>query len=52
MKKFTKRDFKFFFLGVLAMIAVETIYDWDGFKGNLKKGWHDGANHLNHSDKN
>lgn len=27
MKKFTKRDFKFFFLGVLAMIAVETIYD-------------------------
>lgn len=43
MKKFTKRDFKFFFLGVLAMIAVETIYDWDGFKDSVKRGYHDVA---------
>lgn len=43
MKKITKREVKFFFFGVLAMIVVETVYDWDGFKDSVKRGYHDVA---------
>ena len=47
MKKLTKRDFKFFLLGILAMAVVETIYDWDGFKDSVKRGWEAGYHSTN-----
>ncbi|MEQ9378291.1 MAG: hypothetical protein RIG68_24075 [Imperialibacter sp.] len=37
--KITKRDVKFFLLGLLAMLVIETIYDWEGTKQAFKDGW-------------
>lgn len=30
MKKITKRDIGFFVLGLLAMLIIELVFDWEG----------------------
>lgn len=40
MKKITKHDVKIFLLGMLAMLLITLIYDWDEFT----KGFKDGLN--------
>ena len=44
----TSRDFKFFILGVFAMLMFVIIYDWDEFE----KGFKDGYNSTRHIEKN
>ena len=39
MKNLTKRDLLFFFAGIMAMLVIEVIYDWDSFKQGLTKGY-------------
>ena len=41
MKKIdiTKRDIKFFFLGVLVMFIFEMIYNWQDVKKGFHEGW-------------
>jgi len=41
MKKITKRDLLFFFLGLLTCLIFSIIYDWDSFKNGFKNGWKD-----------
>lgn len=41
--KITKRDIKFFFLGILIFFLIESIYDWKNTVDSFKRGWHDGA---------
>jgi hypothetical protein len=47
MKKITKRDVLFFFIGLFTMLIIETIYNWpesvNSFKAGLKDGAIDGA---------
>ena len=42
MKNITKRDIKVFLIGMLAMLLIEAVYDWDstirGFKDGYKSG--------------
>lgn len=40
--KITKRDILFFIIGVLTMFVFESVYDWQGTKAAIKKGWNDG----------
>jgi len=46
MKKIdiTKRDIKFFFLGVLVMFLFEMIYNWQDVKKGFHEGWDAGRN--------
>ncbi len=45
MKKITKRDVLFFFLGIFTFFIIESVWDWDntvksfmeGFNGRIKK---------------
>lgn len=41
MKKLgiTKRDVLFFFLGILFIIVIQTIYDWPDAKNAFMDGW-------------
>jgi len=39
MKKITKRDVLFFFLGLLTFFIIETIYNWEGSKKAVHRGW-------------
>jgi len=41
--KITKRDFKFFILGIICLLIFEAIYDWENTVDSFKRGWHDGA---------
>jgi len=45
MKKpnITKRDVKFFFLGILVMFLFEIIYDWKDVKRAFSEGWKEGS---------
>jgi len=38
MNKITKRDVSFFFLGILAMLLVETVLDWENSVKSFKNG--------------
>ena len=38
----TRRDIKFFILGILATFIVITIYDWEENVEAFKKGYEDG----------
>lgn len=40
MKKITKRDVKVFLLGMLAMLLITLIYDWD----EAQRGFNDAFN--------
>lgn len=42
MRKITKRDVLFFFLGIFAFFLFETVYDWEGTKDAFQKGYNDG----------
>ncbi len=46
MKKITKREVLFFFLGVFAFFLFETIYDWDNNVNAFKEGY----NSVRHTD--
>lgn len=37
--KVTRRDFKFFFFGVLTVLLVEVIFNWGDFKKGFNDGW-------------
>jgi len=39
MKKITKRDVSFFFLGMFVLLLVETVWDWDNSVKSFKAGW-------------
>ncbi len=39
MKKITKRDVAFFFLGMFVLLLVETVWDWDNSVKSFKAGW-------------
>jgi hypothetical protein len=41
MKKLTKRDALFFFAGILAMLVIEALYDWESAKQSFMKGLND-----------
>ena len=42
LKNITKRDIKFFVLGILFLFIAETISDWSHVKSEFMKGFHDG----------
>jgi len=35
----TKRDVKAFFLGILFMLLLDIIFDWEGVKREFKEGY-------------
>jgi hypothetical protein len=37
--KITRRDVKFFFFGVLTMILLEVVLNWQDFKSGLQEGY-------------
>jgi hypothetical protein len=37
--KITKRDVKFFLLGVLTLLLVDLVWDWDRNVKAFKEGW-------------
>jgi len=39
MKKITKRDVAFFFIGIFTMLIIESVWDWDNSVKAFKKGW-------------
>ena len=39
MKKITKREVQFFFLGILTMFLIESLLDWEGSVKAFKDGW-------------
>ena len=46
MKKITKRDVFFFFLGILIVLFIEIVCDWGNVVKGVKDGWtenHPGA---------
>jgi hypothetical protein len=44
MKKITKRDVAFFFLGIITLFLFEVIFDWEGHKAAFKEGFEAAAN--------
>lgn len=44
MKNITKRDVKIFIFGMLAMIAIEIVYDRADHVQSFKRGFSDGFN--------
>jgi len=40
--KITKRDIKFFALGLLTLFIIESIVDWEGTQQAIKDGWEAG----------
>jgi len=41
--KITKRDIKFFVLGILTMLILESILDWEGVKKSFMEGYESAA---------
>ena len=41
MKKITKRDVTFFFIGVFTMLIIEIIWDWKNVVQGAKDGWNE-----------
>jgi len=44
MKKISKRDILFFFLGIFAFFLFEFIYDWDETKRVFQNGYENNKN--------
>lgn len=40
--KITRRDFKFFIIGIFSAFVFVTIYDWDENVESFKKGFNNG----------
>lgn len=47
----TRRDLKFFILGILATFILITIYDWEENVESFKKGYHDGRQDYSESQE-
>lgn len=45
--KLTKRDIKFFVLGVVAAFIFATIYNWEENAASFKKGYNEGRADAN-----
>jgi hypothetical protein len=43
MKKITKRDVLFFFLGIFTFFIIESVWDWDNTVKSFKEGWNAGS---------
>lgn len=41
-RSITKRDLLFFLLGIISMITIDLIMDWDGYKTSSKEGFEEG----------
>ncbi len=35
----TKRDIRFFFLGIIVLILISSVLDWEGCKKNAEEGF-------------
>jgi hypothetical protein len=46
MRKITKRDLLFFFLGIFAYFIFETIYSWESAKASFMKGYNETRNEI------
>lgn len=44
--KITKRDVKFFFLGMLVLFLLEFIFDWNNAVDDFTEGFNDGYNRV------
>lgn len=44
--KITKREIIFFIAGIITMLIIESVYDWNGTKAAFQKGWNDGGEVL------
>jgi len=38
MKKITKRDVAFFFIGIFTMLIIDSVLDWDSTVKSIKAG--------------
>jgi len=39
MKKITKRDVAFFFVGIFTMLIIDSVFDWDNTVKSFKAGY-------------
>jgi len=39
MKKITKRDVAFFFIGIFTMLIIDSVLDWDSTVKSIKAGF-------------
>ena len=44
--KITKREIVFFIAGILTMLIIESVYDWNGTKTDFQNGLNDGGKVL------
>ena len=44
--KITNREIVFFIAGILTMLIIESVYDWNGTKTAFQNGWNDGGKVL------
>lgn len=51
MKNITKRDLKFFLLGVVSMFLIVLIYDWKDFERGFNNGFSKSRNERNNTLK-
>jgi hypothetical protein len=42
MKRITRRDVFFFFMGLVALIFLDIIFNWEEALQAMKDGWRDG----------
>lgn len=43
MKNITKRDVLFFFAGILTILVIEALFDWEGAKKDFMDGFNGGS---------
>ncbi len=46
MKNITKRDVKYFLLGVLTMFLIELAFNWKDFVNGFNEGFNNGYNSV------
>ena len=46
MKKITKRDVLFFFIGIFTMLIIDIIWDWKNVVQGAKDGWNESHSSL------
>lgn len=44
MNKISKRDVKFFLLGIFTLFLIESIWNWEATLSSIQRGWNDGYN--------
>ena len=49
MKRFniTKREIVFFFIGIITVIVINTLLNWEDCKNGFNAGWKDARNEVN-----